>query len=307
MHAREKTEQHQHVNHERDVGKKPRQTIHDEHEDQNESEAGNRCPQRRGEIGRSKRRPDGVVLNDGSRNGKRTGIEIVCDANRVVFGEVTGDLSLIRDHALNRRRRNVLLVEEHAEQLAEIRLRHLAELLRILRLEIDLPAATTLTRRGCCALEVGACVHDRAGILIRAIRISGVLLVRLRTLLDRRRNDFEIEFRNFLEQPDCRVGIFDAGKLDEDTIGTNRRDLWLRDADLVDTFAIDLLGLALDFRRDLRDLRRRVQLHENPDAALQVQSELDVFLDREHEVQAECHDTGDERSRHPGFKFEPHR
>jgi hypothetical protein len=38
-------------------------------------------------------------------------------------------------------------------------------------------------------------------------------------LLDRRRHDLEIEFRNVFERRNRFVGILDVGQLDEDAIG----------------------------------------------------------------------------------------
>ena len=65
--------------------------------------------------------------------------------------------------------------------------------------------------------------------------------------------------------------------------------------------------LTLNLAGDLRDLGTRLQLQQDPDAALQIEAELDLMLDREDEHQAKRHDRRQKSSRRPRFDSSPHR
>ena len=55
---------------------------------------------------------DGIILDDRHRDRERAGVEFVRDPRHFVFGKVTGDLTVVGDRRLNRRRRDVVTIEE---------------------------------------------------------------------------------------------------------------------------------------------------------------------------------------------------
>jgi hypothetical protein len=74
--------------------------------------------------------------------------------------------------------------------------------------------------------------------------------------------------------------VLDVGQADGDLARAGALDLGLRDAERVDPLAHRLDRVVDRLRRDLRDLRRRLALVDELDAALEVEPELGVLRER---------------------------
>jgi hypothetical protein len=198
-----------------------------------------------------------------------------------------------------------LLIEEDPEQLAEVVARELTEFRGVLRLEIHLRLARlAVARLG--RLQFGAGVDHRARILVRAVRIVGVLLVGIGPRTDLRRDDLELEHGRLFEQALRFVGVLDRRQLDQQPVSADLRDHGFGHAETVHTILHDRLDLVLDVGRDRRNFFGRLQLEQYASAALQVEAEVDLLLDRDDGPDAQPHD-GQEEDRLDGpLELIPH-
>ena len=89
----------------------------------------------------------------------------------------------------------------------------------------------------------------------------------------------ELELRRRPDDLGRRLGILDAGQLDDDLVVALRPDLGLRDAELVDAVAHDLDGAVEVFLRELA-VRRRNRLQRDLEPALEVQAERRRLVER---------------------------
>ena len=167
----------------------------------------------------TQRRADVVLLDDLHGHGQRARVQLVGERRDLLFREAAVDHAVVGDHAFDRRVADPLLVEEDAHDLVHVLARHVGELARVLRHEVDL-RFVALSEAGRRALELRAAVHDGTRVLVRAVRIVRVLRIAARALADLRRLDLELEHRGLLEQRLELVGVLDRGHLDEKAIRT---------------------------------------------------------------------------------------
>ncbi len=105
------------------------------------------------------------------------------------------------------------------------------------------------------------------------------------------RHDLIFEDRDLLEHSFRLIGILHRGKLYQDAIDPHIADRRLGNTQSVDATVDDLAGLGLNLRRNLRHFGSRIELEQEPRAALQVEAEVDRLLDGRH---------GDDRNRTNG-------
>ena len=110
----------QHVDRQREVGQKTRQTIDADHEYQHESEAERRGAHRLNQVELAERRTDRLFLDDLNADGQRAGVELVGQRYRRFLSEGTGNLAAIVDRAIDDGRREITMIEKDAQRLLNI-------------------------------------------------------------------------------------------------------------------------------------------------------------------------------------------
>ena len=110
------------------------------------------------------------------------------------------------------------------------------------------------------------------------------------------RQDLELQHRDLFEELLQLVGVLDGRHLDQQPVGAGLRDDGLGDAHAVDAPVDDQLDLILDLGRDFRHVLGRVELKQDASAALEVEAEVDLLLDRHDRPYAEA-DQGQQEDR----------
>ena len=76
------------------------------------------------------------------------------------------------------------------------------------------------------------------------------------------------------------IGVLDVRQFDQDAVAADVADRRLGNTEAVDAVVDDLARLRLNLGRDLRHFGRRIQLKQQTRSALQIETEMDLLMER---------------------------